>query len=471
MEMDDRASKPWNFLPLAMNVNHRKCLVVGDGVQAARKAELLLKAGADVVIIGQPDAPALKEVIVRGGEQVSILAKPFSGDDLDDKVLVVAASDNSRLNTEIAGTAQLRHLPVNVIEDPRQSSFIFPSIIDRKPMLIAISSSGDSPVLTRLLRNRLEAAIPHGIGVLAEIAGKFRDKVKAAFPTLNQRRKFWEQVLEGTIADLVYAGRAEKAEQHLAEALSDSGDLYSGGEVYLVGAGPGDPDLLTFRALRLMRQADVVLYDRLVSQPVIDLVRRDAEKINVGKARSQHTLPQQDINQLLVTLAKQGKRVLRLKGGDPFIFGRGGEELDQLADANIPFQVVPGITAASGCASYTGIPLTHRDYSQSVRFIAGHLKNNSCDLPWQEFVQERQTLVFYMGLAGLPVISKQLISHGMRKEMPVALVSRGTTPQQEVLIGTISNIAGQLKEREVHGPTIIIIGEVVTLRDKLNWLK
>jgi len=475
-----RADQAWTFLPVSLDVTGKTCLLVGESSQAARKAELLLKAGAVIEIIGSPAAPAfaklqasssLKLANTNSGNPLSFSIKSFQVSDLDGKALVIAATEDTTLNGFIAEQAKQRQLPVNVVENPRLSSLIFPSIIDRKPILVSISSSGNAPVLTRLLRNQLEATIPHGIGQLARLAGRFRDQARKVLPTVNQRRRFWEAIFSGTLADLVYAGRLQKAEQHLHDSLEQGASIYAGGEVYLVGAGPGDPDLLTFRALRLMRQADVVLYDRLVATPVLDLVRRDAEKINVGKARSQHTLPQQDINHLLVTLAKQGKRVLRLKGGDPFIFGRGGEEIDQLAEHNIPFQVVPGITAASGCAAYAGIPLTHRDYSQSVRFVTGHLKNNSCDLPWPEFVQASQTLVFYMGLLGLPLIAAQLVAHGMRTDMPVALVSKGTTPQQQVVCGTLGNIVSKLEEHQVAAPTIIIVGDVVKLREKLNWLK
>jgi len=456
------------FLPLHFDLKGRRCLVVGDQDIATRKADLLHRAGAELLLNALNPCESLLEL--SSETNVSLVREPFHLGLLDDVELVVAASDDPALNRAVSEAARQRHLPVNVVEQPDLSTFIFPSIIDRSPIIVSVSSGAQIPVLTRLLRSRLESLIPHAYGRLAEVAAEFRERVRDQLPHQNQRRRFWESVLEGKIADLVLGGREDKARQEIEAVLAESEQLTQLGEVYLVGAGPGDPDLLTFKALRLMRQADVVLYDRLVAPEILDLVRRDAERINVGKERSRHTLPQEDINQLLVRLAKQGKRVLRLKGGDPFIFGRGGEEIERLSEAGIPFQVVPGISAANGCAAYAGIPLTHRDYSQSVRFITGHLKDNSVTLPWQEFVQEHQTLVFYMGLQGLPEICHQLIAHGMRPEMPVALVSRGTTRFQKVLTSTLQEMPSVLAREEVQAPTLIIIGEVVKLRTKLSWL-
>ena len=244
----------------------------------------------------------------------------------------------------------------------------------------------------------------------------------------------------------------------------------SEGEVALVGAGPGDPELLTLKAWRLIQSAEVVLYDRLVSPEILSLIPESAERVHVGKQRANHTLPQDQINSRLVELARKGRKVVRLKGGDPFIFGRGGEEIETLAAAGVRFQVVPGITAASGCAAYAGIPLTHRDHAQSVRFVTGHLKNDTCDLPWKDFVQNNQTLVFYMGLVGLPIICQQLVAHGMSPEMPVALVSRGTTPHQQVVTGDLTNIVERVERNAVPAPTLVIIGNVVTLRSRLDWI-
>mgnify|MGYP000556529422 FL=1 len=456
-----------DFLPLFFNINNASTLVVGNGDSAARKVELLLKAGAKVNLCASCPVKPLQALV--NNSQVTLVGSVFAPELLDGIVLVVAATAESVQDDEIATLAKARNLPVNVVNHAGKSTFIFPSIIDRSPIIAAVSSSGSLPVLTRLLRSRLESNIPQSFGRLAELASKYRTQVKNKFPDVNQRRRFWEHHLEGLFAEKVFSGH-EAESSKIIEASLDEDTFSPGGEVYLVGAGPGDPDLLTFKALRLMRQADIVLYDRLVSPTILDLVRSDAERVDVGKERANHTLPQQQINELLVTLAKQGKRVLRLKGGDPFIFGRGGEEIDRLSDEGVPFQVVPGITAASGCSSYAGIPLTHRDYSQSVRFITGHLKDDTCNLPWSDYVQKNQTLVFYMGLVGLGIICKQLIANGMSAEMPIALVSKGTTKDQKVVTATLTTMPELVKTEKVKAPTLIIIGEVVNLRDKLRWM-
>jgi len=364
--------------------------------------------------------------------------------------------------------ASARKLPVNVVDSPELCTFIFPSIVDRDPLLIAISSSGQSPVLARLLRRKIESLVPAAYGRLAEFAGRFRARVKDAMPADGPRRLFWEQLMEGVIAEQVMAGREQRAEELLEERLADV-DALSTGEVYLLGAGPGDPDLMTFKAVRLLQSADVVLYDRLVSEPILEMARRDAKLVYVGKQRSDHAVPQDQINQLLLELAQQGKRVVRLKGGDPFIFGRGGEEIDLLAQHNIPFQVVPGITAASGAACYAGIPLTHRDHAQSVRFVTGHLKDGSTNLAWDSFRATSETLVFYMGLVGLPEICRQLVAHGRSARTPVALVERATLDDQRVLTGTLESMPALVEKEKPKAPTLIIVGDVVRLHRSLAW--
>lgn len=458
-----------DFLPLFHDLRGRQVLVVGGGDIALRKARLLNEVGAVLRVIAPTIIAELSQLAQSSGGETH--QRKYLETDLENVVLVIAATDDEELNARISAHAQQRHLPVNAVDAPALCSVIFPAIVDRSPLVIAISSGGNAPVLARLTRARIETLFPHAWGRLAQLAQRFRAQVRAAFPVINQRRVFWEDVFQGDIAERVFAGQDATAEQLLVERLANQAGQAYQGEVYLVGAGPGDPDLLTFRALRLMQQADVVLHDRLVPDTIIDLCRRDADRIYVGKARANHALPQEEINQLLVRLAKEGKRVLRLKGGDPFIFGRGGEEIEELAAHGIPFQVVPGITAANGCSAYAGIPLTHRDHAQSVRFVTGHLRNGSTDLPWQELVANGQTVVFYMGLVGLPEICRQLIAFGRSPETPIALIQQGTTANQLVLIGTLESMPGIVAATEITPPTLLIVGEVVKLRRQLKWFE
>lgn len=457
-----------DYLPLFHKLQGGRVLVVGGGEIALRKARLLADAGAALRVVA-PDVDGQLAALARegGGE---VLVRGYQAADLVGCRLVIAATDDPGLNADVSADAQALSLPVNVVDAPALCTVIFPAIVDRSPLVVAVSSGGDAPVLARLIRAKLEAWIPSAYGELAGLAARFRDKVKALYPDVNQRRGFWETVFQGPIAERQLAGQGAEAER-LLQAMVDGAPVQQGGEVYLVGAGPGDPDLLTFRALRLMQQADVVLYDRLVAPAIIEMCRRDAERIYVGKRRADHAVPQDQINRLLVDLARQGKRVLRLKGGDPFIFGRGGEEIEELAGQGIPFQVVPGITAASGCSAYGGIPLTHRDYAQSVRFVTGHLKDGTSNLPWHDLVAPAQTLVFYMGLVGLPTICAELIRHGRAASTPAALVQQGTTRNQRVFTGTLADLPELVAQHEVHAPTLVIVGEVVQLRDKLAWFE
>ena len=459
-----------DFLPIFLNLSHRLVLVVGGGEVAARKVGLLLRAKAAVRVVAPELCANLVALHERGAvEHVPVTYHP---DQLSDCVLVFAATNDEAVNAQVSAHAKQRGIPVNVADRPELCSFILPSIVDRSPITVAVSTGGASPTLGRLLRARLETFIPAAYGRLAGLMGRNRDAVKQRFPTFSQRRRFWEDVVQGAVAELVLAGRDDDAQQALEQAMqSADDDVLRRGEVYLVGAGPGDPDLLTFRALRLMQQADVVLHDRLVSPQILDLVRREAERIYVGKRRSYHAVRQEEINRLLVDLATQGKRVLRLKGGDPFVFGRGGEEIGGLAEQRIAFQVVPGVTAANGCASYAGIPLTHRDYAQSVVFVTGQLKDGTVDLNWPALIQPNQTLVVYMGLASLAIICSELMAHGMRGETPIALVEQGTLPQQRVYVGTLQTLPGQVADVEIHAPTLVIIGDVVKLHGQLAWFR
>ncbi|MBX8496219.1 siroheme synthase CysG [Pseudomonas cichorii] len=456
------------FLPLFHNLRGSWVLVVGGGEIALRKSRLLAEAGALLRVVAPDIEEQLRELVERSGGE--LILRGYSEGDLDGCVLVIAATDDEPLNAQVSQDSRQRCVPVNVVDAPALCTVIFPAIVDRSPLVIAVSSGGDAPVLARLIRAKLETWIPSTYGQLAGLAARFRTQVKGLFPDVQRRRAFWEDVFQGPIADRQLAGQGSEAERLLIAKIAGDAPKAQG-EVYLVGAGPGDPDLLTFRALRLMQQADVVLYDRLVAPAILDLCRRDAERVYVGKRRAEHALPQDQINQQLVTLAKEGKRVVRLKGGDPFIFGRGGEEIEELASHGIPFQVVPGITAASGCAAYAGIPLTHRDYAQSVRFITGHLKDGTSNLPWDDLVSPAQTLVFYMGLIGLPIICEQLIKHGRSADTPAALIQQGTTSSQRVFTGTLANLPQLVAEHEVHAPTLVIVGEVVVLREKLAWFE
>ena len=456
-------------LPVFLSVKNRFCVIVGGGEIATRKVSLLLRAGARVRVVSPELCPNLTTLRDQG--KIEHIPRGYQDGDLDEACLAVAATDDSEVNRTVAAAGRQLSTPVNVVDHPEEGSFIMPSIIDRSPVIAAVSTSGASPVLARLIRSRLESMIPAGYGRLGELAGRFRERVKKRFADPADRRRFWDKVLQGSVAERVFSGHMQEAEVLMEHELG-SGVLQPGmGEVYLVGGGPGDPDLLTFRALRLMQQADVVVYDRLVAKAVLDMTRSDAERIYVGKERDNHAMRQEEINQLLADLAKQGKRVVRLKGGDPFIFGRGGEEIDTLASQGVPFQVIPGITAAAGCASYAGIPLTHRDHAQSVTFVTGHLKDNTMNLNWSQLAQPNQTVVFYMGLKGLSVISRELQAHGMPADTPAALVQQGTTHRQKVFTGTITNLPDIVEREQPKPPTLIIVGEVVSLQEKLSWFK
>ena len=456
------------YFPLFIDTQQSHCLIVGAGEVAARKLELILKSEASVTVV----APWMCDTVKSYADnpRVTLIEREFADTDLTEQQMVFVATSETDINQHIHDIAREKGILVNVVDNTPLCQFITPSIIDRSPIVIAMSSGGVAPVLLRYLRQKLESVIPANISRLGAFSEKFREKVKSSLKGVTARRYFWEDVLDGDIAELVEKGQPEKADARFLEALSAAqSEQKIEGQVYLVGAGPGDPDLLTFRALRLMQKADVVVYDRLVSPAILELVRRDAEKIYVGKAKSNHTLPQEQINSLMVEEAKKGNRVVRLKGGDPFIFGRGGEEIEELIAAGIDFQVVPGITAASGASTYAGIPLTHRDHAQSVTFATGHLKNGTIDLNWPALAHQSQTIVFYMGLTGLPVICSKLIEHGLSASTPIALVQEATRESQKVITGTLDTITAHPQLDEMKPPTLIIVGSVVTLHNKLDW--
>ncbi|HHQ4552127.1 TPA: siroheme synthase CysG [Aeromonas veronii] len=453
-----------DYLPIFCRLDNKPVLLVGGGEVAERKARLLLDAGAQLTVVAPELDPELAELAANGS--IEWLASEFVPEQLAGKWLVVAATDRREVNALVYQSANQARIFANVVDDPKRSSFIMPSIIDRSPLMVAISSGGKAPVLARLLREKLEALLPQHLGAVATFAGSLRERVKARFASMGERRRFWERLLGADrLGQALARGDSASAHQLADNLFAD--ESQSAGEVVLVGAGPGDPGLLTLHALRQMQQADVVVYDRLVSDEVMALVRRDAKRIFVGKQAGNHCVPQEGINQLLLEEAQKGQRVVRLKGGDPFIFGRGGEELETLVGSGIGFQVVPGITAASGCAAYAGIPLTHRDHAQSVRFVTAHGKGGARDLDWPLLAKDKQTLVFYMGLSSCATIREQLLAHGKGGDTPVALLERGTQPCQRVIRGTLDELPALAVG--VESPALIMVGSVVTLADRLAW--
>lgn len=451
-----------DYFPFFFDLKGRNCLLVGGGEIAFRKADLLLRAGARLIVVAPEVSAELESRLV--GLPHTTHRREYQRSDLDDVILAVSATNNREVNAAVSADAQARQLPVNVVDQPDLCTFIFPAIVDRSPVVVAVSTGGDAPVLTRNLREMLEALIGEGYSRLGKFFGDRRPAMKKRYPDPEVRRRYTESFMASPGRDLAMQGNFDAADEYLT---AEPGDLHTG-EVYLVGAGPGDPDLLTLKALQLMQRADVVLYDSLVPAAILDRVRRDARREYVGKKGGGDSTAQTSINDLLIAYAKKGERVLRLKGGDPFVFGRGGEEIESLAEHGIPFQVVPGITAANGCAAYAGIPLTHRDYSQSVRFVTGHPKDGEVNLSWQEFVHPNQTIVFYMGLGGLRRITENLMNYGRSPDTPVAVIAKGTMPDQEVVIGTLDTICTLVEKKELERPTLTIVGEVVSLYSRLR---
>lgn len=459
-----------DFLPIFLDIRGKKLVVDGGTTVAARRVERALKAGALVEVFDADLGGEFAELI--GHENLTHHARPIAKSDVAGAVVAYGASEDPARDALLHKAAKAAGVLVNVADVSEYCDFITPSVVDRSPLVIAISSGGTAPIMARILRARIEVLLPPAYGRMAAFLGGFRDRVLAGIRSTTQRRRFWENMIDGPAADHFLSGNPQQAEQHLLASLADAtGQDASAeqGEVFLVGAGPGDPDLLTFRALRLMQRCDVVLHDRLVSPGILDLVRRDAERIYVGKRPKQHAMFQDDISALMVTLAKQGKRVLRLKGGDPFIFGRGGEEIETLAEHNVPFQVVPGITAAAGCSTYAGIPLTHRDHAQSCVFVTAHGRDGVLDLDWDVLTRKNQTVAVYMGLSSLKVLSEGFAKHGVAPDTPAAIIDNGTRPNQRIITGTIADLYQKATEAKFTGPSIIIIGGVVTLRGKLGW--
>ena len=456
------------YLPLHHNFTGRRCLIVGGGAVAAKRARRVIDAGGRVDLIAREVGEEIKGLVDAGGGQLEV--RPFRDGDVGNSyALVVAATDDHEVNRRVAAEAGRCGIAVNVATDVSLCDVVFPLTIDRDPLTITVASGAASPTLTRLLGNRIDSLVPDGYGELAGLVGRFRKQAQVKIPNRSVRIRFWENILQGVVAENVFSGNTEAASKLLEQALESPQTTDQIGEVYLIGAGPGDPDLLTLRAFRLLQQADVVLYDRLVAPQILERLGAGPELIYVGKQRADHSVPQHNINRMLIDHARAGRRVARLKGGDPFIFGRGGEEIEQLAQYGIPFQVIPGITAANGCASYAGIPLTHRDHAQSVRFVTGQLRDGGVDLDWQSLAAPGQTLVFYMSLEGLPLICENLLAVGLEASLPVALIEKGTTLQQKVYVSTLGEMQTVLDHNDIHAPTIFIVGSVVSLHHTLNW--
>lgn len=454
-------------LPVFLNVRNVRCLVAGGGEVAFRKARLLARAQAELHIVAPDAGEAMLALLQEHGGRLD--RREIREEDFEGAQLAIAATDDTGVNENVSRWARERGVPVNVVDQPALCTFYMPAIVDRSPVVVAISSSGASPVLTRSLKEMNEVMMPARIDRLALLLGSMREEVKRRIADFAGRTTFWENVLDSKVPELVYAGKEDEARAAMERILD--GAQQRTGEVWLVGAGPGDPDLLTLRALRLMYRADIVLYDRLVSEEILARIRPDAELVHVGKGPEMHSVDQYTINDMLIRYAREGRKVLRLKGGDPFIFGRGGEELTTLAEAGINFQIVPGITAASGCAAYAGIPLTHREHAHSVQFVTGHLKDGSLDLDWSALIRPQHTLVFYMGLKSLPIVCEQLRQHGMAADTPAAVVSQGTTTEQQVAAGNLGNLPDIATSQGIKAPAIIIVGEVVSLRDSFAWFQ
>lgn len=458
-----------DYLPIFLHINGHKVVVDGGTNVAARRAERAVEAGAHVMVFDAAPVEDLTRLASEG--RIQLMARPVKQADLEGARVVWGASEDEARDQQLRQWCENHGILCNIADQPEACDFITPTIINRGPLNVAISSGGRAPVISRIVKARIEAWLPPKFGDLALFVSGFRDRIAQTFDNGQERRRFWEKMIDGPAGGLFLSGQADAATARILADLEaeKTRTAPQKGEVYLVGAGPGNADLLTFRALRLMQQADVVLYDRLLGDEILSLVRRDADRIYVGKRKNDHTMAQEDITAKLIELAQQGLRVLRLKGGDPFIFGRGGEEIQGLARAGIPFQVVPGVTAAAGCGAYAGIPLTHRDHAQTALFVTAHGKNGVLNLDWDVLTRPGQTVAIYMGLGALPTLVAGLRKHKTAPTMPVALIENGTRPNQRVIVGTLETIEDKVEQAKLKGPTMIIIGSVVTLRDELKW--
>jgi len=453
------------YLPLFVDLQERRAVVVGGGGIAARKTALLLEAGAEVHVVA-PRIGAELDALAKSG-RIAHHAVPFSPDALADARLVVAATGDASVNCEVAVAAEARGIHVNVVDDADLSSCIVPAIVDRSPLIVAVGTAGAAPVLARHVRTRIESMLDESFGRLAAVLGRWRARIRAAWPESGARRRLYDQLLTGAFASLIRCGRMPEAESLLARALESSPP--SGGRVLLVGAGPGDPGLLTLNALRALQAADVVLHDRLVSAAVLALSRRDALLVEVGKSGCGRSTAQGDIHRLMVEHARAGRTVVRLKGGDPFIFGRGGEELEHLRAAGVVYEVIPGITAASACAAYAGIPLTHREHSKSVRLVTAHGREFTDAIDWRALAASQETLAVYMGVATVSELQRELLCYGRDAATPVAFVENGTLPTQRVIVGRLGEAARLAAEHQLTAPALLIVGSVAALAARLHW--
>lgn len=450
-----------DYFPAFLKLDGKKVLLVGGGDIALRKARLLLDAGARLSIVSPETVAAVDELVESHG--VALIRRRFRADDVDGNWLVVSATGVPAVERAVARACEAASIFSNAVDDSENCSFITPAIIDRSPIVVAISSGGAAPVLARRLKSSIESILPAGLGALAALAGRWRARVAARLPSLASRRRFWERVFDGRVADEIYAGRRGAADDRIEALLAthSAGRTHAGrGFAWLTGAGPGDPDLVTLKALHAMQAADVILYDRLVSKHVLALARRDAERISVGKTPGCPQNAQERTNALLVRLVAEGKRVCRLKGGDPFIFGRGGEEAEALSAAGLPYAVIPGITAAAGCAASAGIPLTHRDSAQSLVLLTGHGKGSVDALDWASLARDRQTLAVYMGVRHFEELKENLTAHGRSADTPVAIIERGTTPEERVVRGSLGQLTMLAAAHGIESPAMLIIGDV-----------
>lgn len=453
--------------PLFADLTDRPVLVVGGGDVAARKVAMLLRAGARVTVGAPLLGPELREQAQQG--RVTYVAGGYQSDWQKGVWLVVAATRSRTLNSRIAADGHARQCLVNVVDDPALSTFQVPAVIDRSPLLVAISTGGVAPVLARRLRERIESLLDPALGSLLNLAQRYRAPIRARHADLASRRRFYDWLHDGPVSASLRAAQPVHAERQLVAALSAKVETESRGSVTLVGAGPGDPGLLTLRALRALNEADVILHDELISPQILDLARRDAQQIAVGKRGGGVHTPQETIHALLLEYAQAGHRVVRLKGGDPFVFGRGGEELAFLRTHGIAYDVVPGITAALACAAYSGVPLTHRDHAQSVRLVTAHCQQSLDTLDWVELARERQTLAVYMGVGVLDEMGRQLIAHGRSAATPFALIENGSLPHQRTLTGTLGDLATLAARHAIRAPAMLILGEVAALADVSHW--